>query len=342
MVQVTINIVTLHHLYTYSANTIERQLQLMKISNETKIGALTAVAITILILGYSYLRGNDVFSSSNRFYAIYKSVDGLAIAKPVLVNGFQIGRVAKMQLQPDGRTIVEFKVEQKYNVPSNTLAKLVSTDLLGGKAIVFVYGNSNTYAEDKDTLRADIQGSLAESLQPIQEKAERLIGKLDSSLAAVNKILNPNFQKNVDRSFMSIANSLQTLEGTTKKIDALVGGQSEHINGIMTNAEAVSANLKTSTTNLNGITSNFEKVSNDVANANLKQTLDNANKAMADLQETISKINSSKGSLGLLLNDDKMYNNLKDASANLNNLFIDLKAHPKRYVSFSVFGGKKD
>ncbi|HVW95028.1 MAG TPA: MlaD family protein [Mucilaginibacter sp.] len=314
----------------------------MKISNETKIGALTAISITILILGYSFLKGNDVFSGSNKFYAIYKSVDGLSVSKPVLVNGFQIGNVSNMKLLPNGHTIVEFKVDEKYKVPSNTLAKLVSTDLLGGKAIVFEYGNSNTYADDNDTLRADIQGSLAESLQPIQTKAENLITKLDSSLAAINKILNPNFQKNVDRSFTSIANSLETLEGTTKKIDALVGGQTEHINGILSNAEVVSANLKNSTANLTDISQNFKTVSNDIAAANIKQTLDNANKAMADLQATINKLSTNKGTLGLLLNDDTMYNNLKDATANLNSLFIDLKAHPKRYVSFSVFGGRKD
>jgi phospholipid/cholesterol/gamma-HCH transport system substrate-binding protein len=314
----------------------------MKISNETKIGALTAIAITILILGYSYLRGNDVFSGSNKYYAIYNSVEGLTVSKPVLVNGFQIGRISKMQLQQDGHTVVEFKIDPDVVIPKNTLAKLESTDLLGSKAIVFELGNSNVPAEDKDTLRADIQGSLAETLQPIQKKAEMLMSKLDSSLSAVNKILNPNFQKNIDRSFMSIANSLQTLEGTTKKIDYLVGSQTGHIDAILSNAEVVSGNLKTSTTHLNGMTANFEKVSNDVAAANLKQTLDNANKAMADLQATIAKINNSQGSLGLLLNDDKMYKNLTDASNNLNNLFIDLKAHPKRYVSFSVFGGKKD
>ncbi|XHR96933.1 MlaD family protein [Mucilaginibacter sp. UC70_90] len=314
----------------------------MKISNETKIGALTAIAITILILGYSYLRGNDVFSGSNKYYAIYNSVEGLTVSKPVLVNGYQIGRISKMKLQPDGRTVVEFKIEPDVVVPKNTLAKLESTDLLGSKAIVFELGNSNVPAEDQDTLKADIQGSLAESLQPIQKKAEMLMSKLDSSLSAVNKILNPNFQKNIDRSFMSIANSLQTLEGTTKKIDHLVGSQTGHIDAILTNAEQVSGSLKTSTAHLNGMTANFEKVSNDVAAANLKQTLDNANKAMADLQATIAKINSGQGSLGLLLNDDKMYKNLTDASNNLNNLFIDLKAHPKRYVSFSVFGGKKD
>ncbi|WP_184543301.1 MlaD family protein [Mucilaginibacter sp. FT3.2] len=314
----------------------------MKISNETKIGALTVIAITILVLGYSFLKGNDIFSGSNKFYAVYNSVEGLGVSKPVLVNGFQIGRISKMELQPDGRTIVEFKIEEKYDVPNNTLAKLESTDLLGSKAIVFELGNSKILAENKDTLKADIQGSLAESLQPIQKKAEQLMSRLDSSLAAINKILNPNFQKNVDRSFMSIANSLQTLEGVTKKIDNLVGSQTKHIDGILSNAEVVSANLKTSTVHVNGITSNFEKVSADIAASNIKNTLDNANKAMADLQATIANINSTKGTLGLLMNDDKVYRNMDNATNSLNNLLIDLKAHPKRYVSFSVFGGKKD
>jgi len=313
----------------------------MKISNETKIGALTAIGITVLILGFSFLRGDDIFSGSNKFYAVYSKVDGLTISKPILVNGFQIGRISKMTLHNDGRTLVELSVDRQYKVPSNTVAKLESTDLLGSKAIVFDYGNSNTFAQDGDILQANIQGSLTESLQPIQKKAEDLVSKLDSSLASINKILNPNFQKNVDRSFASIANSLQTLEGTTKKIDALVSTQTTHINGILANTETVTSNLKTSSERLTGITTYFEKVSSDVANSNIKQTLENANKAMADLQATISKINTSNGSLGLLLNDKQMYNNLKDASDNLNKLLIDFKANPKRYVSFSVFGGGK-
>lgn len=313
----------------------------MKINNETKVGILTVFAIAILLLGYSYLKGSDVFSSDNRFYAVYRSVEGLTVSKPVLVNGFPIGKVSKMELQPDGRTIVQFKIQHKYNVPVNTLAKLESTDLLGGKAIIFELGTSKEYAEDQDTLRADVQGSLAESLQPIQRKAELLFAKLDSTLSSVNKILNPDFQKNVDRSFLSIANSLQTLEGTTKKLDNLVGAQSGHINNIMGNAEVVSSNLKVTTAHLQTVSTNFETFSTDLANGNVKQTLDNANKTVADLQATVAKINNGTGSISLLLNDDQMYKNLNAASGNLNNLFIDIKAHPSRYVSFSVFG-KKD
>lgn len=314
----------------------------MKISNETKIGALTAISIAVLIIGYSYLRGNDVFSRANKFYAVYRSVEGLSISKPVLVNGFQIGRVSNMELQPDGRTIVEFKIDPQYDIPVNTLAKLESTDLLGSKAIDFELGDSKELAENKDTLRADIQGSLAESLQPIQKKAELLITKVDSSLAAINKILNPEFQKNVDRSFASIANSLQTLEGTTQKIDHLIATQSTHINNILANAETASGGLRITVNNMNDVTGNFKTVSEQLANSNIKQTLDNANKAVADLQTVMAKVNSNNGSLGLLLNNDQLYKNLTDASNNLNALFIDLKAHPKRYVSFSVFGGKKD
>ncbi|WP_158828444.1 MlaD family protein [Mucilaginibacter lacusdianchii] len=315
----------------------------MKISNETKIGVLTVLGITLLILGYSYLKGNDVFSGSKKFYAIYRNVEGLTLSKPVLVNGYPIGHISKMQLQiASGFTVVEMKIDPQYDIPQNTTARLASTDLLGSKAIVFELGNSHEFAEDQDTLRADIQGSLAESLQPIQRKAEVLIAKMDSTLSSVNQIMNPNFRKNVDRSFLSIANSLQTLEGTTKKIDNLVGAQSGHINSILSNSEALTSNLRNSTVRLNATTANFEKISSDVANSNLSGTLASANKAMTDLQATVNRINSGQGSLGLLLKDEQMYNNLNAASANLNNLFIDLKAHPKRYVSFSVFGRKGD
>ncbi len=292
------------------------------------------------MLTYSYLSGNDVFSGSNKYYAIYKNVEGLTVSKPVLVNGFQIGRISSMQLRPDGRTVVEFKVDKQYNIPSNTLAQLVSTDLLGGKAITFELGNSTIYADDLDTLSADIQGSLAESLQPIQKKVEALMVKMDSSLASINRIMNPQFEKDVDHSFSSIAVSLKTLEGTTRKIDQLVGTQSTHINTVMRNAAAVSSNLNTTSSHFNGIATNLEKFSNDLASSNIKQTLTNADKMVADLQATTTKINNGQGSLGMLLNDSTMYYNLKEASKNLNYLFIDLKAHPKRYVSFSIFGGK--
>lgn len=314
----------------------------MKISNETKVGALTAISITILVLGYSFLKGNDLFSSDNKFYARYDKVDGLTISKPVLINGFQIGRVSKMALQPDGSTNVEFKIKPQYDVPKNTTASLESTDLLGGKAIVFVLGDDKTIAQDGDTLQSSAERGLSEKIAPLQRKAEQLMTKFDTVLLNVNTMMNKDFQHNVDRSFKSIANTLETLEGTTRKVDGLVGSQSKRIGNIMANAESISANLKNNNQTLTHIMTNFDQVSSNLAKANIQQTLDNANKAVAELQTAVSKINSGQGSLGQLVNDEKLYNNLENASKNLDALFIDLKAHPKRYVSFSVFGGKKN
>ena len=312
----------------------------MKITNETKVGVLAAVAITILIIGYSFLKGNNVFSTENEFYAKYDRVDGLATSKPVMVNGYQIGRVSRLTLLPSGQILAQFKIDSEYVIPKNTIARLESTDLLGGKAIVFELGSGSDFAEDGDTLNANIQLDLMDQVEPVQKKAEQIIARLDSVLTSVNNTLSPEFQRNFDRSFASIARTLETLEKTTKTIDGVVTIQSSKISGIMTNLESISANFKNNNSKINNIMNNFEKVSDDVAKANFAQTITEVNKAVADLQAIVSKVNSGTGTLSQLINDEKMYNNLNNAAENLDKLMIDLKANPKRYVSFSVFGGK--
>jgi phospholipid/cholesterol/gamma-HCH transport system substrate-binding protein len=314
----------------------------MKITNETKVGVLAAVAITVLIVGYSFLKGNDVFSRENEFYAIYPRVDGLTVSKPVLVNGYQIGRVSDLTLQADGRILVQFKVNPEYGIPKNTIAKLESTDLLGGKAIVFELGNGSDLAVDGDTLNANVKRDLMDQVEPVQKKAEQIISRMDSVLTSVNSTLSPEFQRNFDRSFASIARTLETLEKTTKTVDGLVTNQSSKISLIITNLESISTNLKNNNSTITKIVNNFDKISDDVAKANFAQTITEANKAVADLQVIINKVNSGNGTLGQLINDERMYNNLNNAAANLDKLIVDLKANPKRYVSFSVFGGNKD
>lgn len=314
----------------------------MKVTSETKVGVLAAVAIAILIVGYSFLKGNDVFSSENEFYAKYDRVDGLAVSKPILVNGYQIGRVSKLTLLNSGQILAQFKVDPQYAIPANTVARLESTDLLGGKAIVFELGASKQYAADGDTLVSNIQKDLLEQVQPVQKKAEQIIARLDSVLTSVNSTLSPTFQKNFERSFASITRTLETLEGTTKTVDGLVGTQSSRISGIMGNLESISSNFKNNNEKITSIMDNMEKVTDQVAKANFAQTIAEANKAVADLQSVINKVNTGEGSLAQLINDPKMYNNLNNAAGNLDKLMIDLKANPKRYVSFSVFGGKKD
>lgn len=313
----------------------------MKINNETKVGVLAAVAIAILIIGYSFLKGNDVFSSENEFYAKYDQVEGLAVSKPVLVNGYQIGRVSQLTLLPSGQILAQFKVDPQYAIPNNTIARLESTDLLGSKAIIFDLGSSKKFANDGDTLNSNIEKNLMEQVQPVQKKAEIIIGRLDSVLTSVNNTLNPEFQKNFERSFASIARTLETLESTSRKVDGLVGTESSKIAGILGNLESISANFKNNNAKITSIMNNLDKVSDEVARANFAQTMGEANKAVADMNVIINKINTGQGSLGQLINDKQLYNNLSNAAGNLDKLMLDLKANPKRYVSFSVFGGKK-
>jgi phospholipid/cholesterol/gamma-HCH transport system substrate-binding protein len=310
----------------------------VKIANETKVGILAAFSIALLIIGYNFLKGNAIFSSETVLYAKYPRVDGLAVSKPVLINGFQIGRVDKLTLLPNGSILATLKINGKYDIPKNSTARLESTDLLGSKAIVMDLG-SGAFAQEGDTLNANVQQNIMEAVQPVQKKAERIIGKMDSILTSVNSIMNPNFQKNVDKSFNSIAATLASLEATSKKVDRLVGSESSKVEGILNNVEAISSNLKNNNEKINAILANINTVTDQVAAANFKQTIENANKAVADFQGVVTKINEGKGSLGLLVNDTQMYDNLNSASKNLDNLIIDLKENPKRYVHFSVFGG---
>lgn len=314
----------------------------MKISNETKVGILAAIAIAIFIVGYNFLKGNDIFSSENEFYAKYDKVDGLAVSKPVLVNGFPIGRVSALTLQANGQVLAQFKIDPQYAVPSNTIARLESTDLLGSKAVIFDLGNSLKYAADGDTLNANVQANLMEQVEPVQKKAQVIIGKLDSLLSSVNTILNPDFQKNINRSFASIARTLETLESTSKTVDGTVSIQARRIDVILANAESISSNLKNNNEKISSIMNNMNSFSNQLAKTQIQTTIANANKAVTELQVAVSKINDGTGSISLLLNDSKLYDNLNNSAKSLDDLMLDVKANPKRYVSFSVFGGRKD
>jgi len=314
----------------------------LKIANETKVGILAVVAIAILIIGYSFLKGNDVFSSDQTFYAIYERVDGLTPSKPILVNGYQIGRVSEMELLPDGRIRTEFKVSRNYAIPSNTVAQLASTDLLGGKAIIFELGNSPEYAQNGDELDAGIQKNIMEQVEPIQKKAEDIAAVLDSVLSSINNTINADFQRDFNRSIHSIANSLQNLEGITQQLDGLVVSERNRISDIMANVVSITGNLKDNNEKISRVLDNLNQITDQVAQANFAETISGANKAMADFQSITDRINRGEGSIGLLLNDEELYNNLNQASINLEALIADMKARPGRYVHFSVFGRRND
>lgn len=313
----------------------------MKISNETKVGALTAIAIALLFIGYSFLRGNDVFSSDNMFYTDYDNVDGLATSKPVMVNGYQIGRVSKMSLMDNGKIRTEFKIKSEYDIPSNTIARIVSESILGSKVIVFDLGNSSTMARNGDPLQSDVQANLMEKVEPLQKKIENLVVKLDSVLSAVNTALDDEFQRDFKKSLRSISVSLTNMEKITHDVEGLMGSERLRLAKIMQNLESITNNFKNNNERINSILANLDNLSDDLSKTEIKATIDNAHQAMKDVQAITGKINNGEGSIGLLLNDDQLYDNLNSASSSLNELVHDLKTNPGKYLKISIFG-KKD
>lgn len=315
----------------------------MKIAKETKIGVLAVVAIAILVIGYNFLKGNNVFSSAQQFYAIYERVDGLTETKPIYLNGFQIGRVAKLELLSGNEIRATLEVNKGIPIPVGTVAEIQSTDLLGTKAIYFMLGDSREMAEDGDTLASNVEQSLAESVNPVKDQAVVMLDKIDSILTALNSIMNPEFQKNINESLVSINNTLHSLENTSKKVDNIVGTGAQRLQTILANVESISTNLRNNNEQITGILSNIEKVTDQAAAGDLQQTLQNANTATSQLAAMMDKIENGEGSLGALLNDDSLYNNLNNSAASLDKLMIDLRENPKRYVHFSLidFGGKK-
>lgn len=310
----------------------------MKITAETKVGILAVVSIVILILGYSFLKGNDVFTKEKVYYAKYSRVEGLTVSKPILVNGYQIGRVSTMNLLPSGQILVEFKVNKQYSVPSNTVARITSSDFLGNKAIVFDLGDSPNIALSGDTLSAEINQNILDQIEPVQKKAEAVVLIIDSILTSVNNTITPEFQRNVNRSIASIASTLNNLENTSKQVDGLIGMEKSKISNILSNVEHIANNFKENNEKINSIFNNIEEVSDQVARANFIETIDKANLAVSDFQLLIDGINNGNGSIGKLLNDDHLYNNLEDASKSLDELIADMKENPGRYVHFSIFG----
>ncbi len=315
----------------------------MKINNETKVGIITVFSVTILILGYNYLKGKDVFTNTIDIYAEYEQINGIKESNPVLYNGFAVGKITKLKLSERGTIIATLTLKPELQIPDNTIAKIISQDILGAKAIVLQFGDSRTFIEEGDTLRTDLEMSLAESVNsevlPVKQKAEKLLGTMDSILVSIQYILNPDFRANIDQSFASIKRSIETLEVTATRVDSMVKYQAARFKVISSNIESISTNLKNNNQKITDSLSNVEQISDSLTRVNFVQTIDRANKALQDIAIITEKINSGQGTLGMLVNDDKLYHNLNQSSRDLDKLLVDLRLHPKRYVHISVFGG---
>lgn len=303
----------------------------MKISKEIKTAILVIVGIIFLIFGINFLKGVNLFSSSRTFYVVYDNVEGITTSTPVTISGLNVGNVKDITLQDDAKLLVTLIVDNKYPFSKNSKAELYDTNLIGGKAISILPALDNAeLAKDKGYLAASKKSGLAdllgEKLAPLQEKIESLVNNADSLLLNVNSVFDENTRTNLKNAITSLDQTILSFKTTSNSLNGV----------IKTNED----NLSTTLSNFSNASENISKLSDSLAATNISGVVNNFEQTLATFNGVLDDMNKGEGSLGKLLKDDKLYENLEGASIQLEQLLQDLKLNPKRYFHFSLFGKK--
>jgi phospholipid/cholesterol/gamma-HCH transport system substrate-binding protein len=321
----------------------------VKIKKEVKTGIIVVVALSMLIYGLNFLKGINIFSHSNKLYAVYSNVEGLLPSNPVLINGFHVGLVQNIQLENNstGKVLITLLItDHDVKIPKGTVARITS-DFFGNRAIQLDLTNGipNKYVEDKDTLAGQmdltIKDEVSAQVLPLKNKAEELIVSIDSTMSIIKGVFSKKTQNNLTQSIESINLSLKHFESMSANLDDLVATQKQKVGDILSKIDDISTALAKNSKQLGNAINNINNITDSLAKANLKGAIDNADSTLYYTAQVFEKINKGKGSLGMLANDTMLYKKLTGASGQLNALLQDMKLHPSRYVHFSLFG-KKD
>lgn len=311
----------------------------MKISNETKVGLLTIVALAMLIMGFNFLKGKDLFNSKEKLYAIFEKLGPLEKSNLVKVNGVSIGTV--YDIEPTDKDISSVKVTisltRDVNLPSNSVA-YISPGLVGSSTIVIEKGNATTYLKNGDVLQTrqdnGLFGDISSQVAPTLVKIRSSLDSLNAVFGNINRLFDAGAKTNLQQ---TIAN-LNSASGSLSK---MLNAQNGPLAASLNNVNAITDNLKKNNDSISAILSNTRRFTDNLSKLNLQQTMDTLESAVTGLKAIINRVGSKDGSLGALINDKALYNKLYDAMLSAEILLDDLRAHPKRYVNFSVFG-KKD
>ncbi|MBX2973558.1 MAG: MCE family protein [Flavobacteriales bacterium] len=316
----------------------------MKIKREYSIVALVLGGVGLLIFGINYLKGLDLFQKRNVYHAVYNNVAGITGASPVYYNGYKVGQVIKTGLLPGrtGHVVVSFQInEDALVITKDTKVQIYSADLFS-RALQMHLG-AGPLAEVGDTLVGDVQLSLTDAvgaqIDPLKAKAEGMISKVDSVLNAFQQMLNKQTVDDIDSSFSSIRDALESLSSAAARVDRLVASESATLSATLKNLETVSATLARNSESMDHIFTNLDTLSADLAKGRLRKIMDDMAQASGDLKQVMANLNSGEGTLGKLMTDDSLYTNLNNASRELDILLEDLHVNPNRYLS--IFG-KKD
>lgn len=305
----------------------------MKYIQEIKVSLIVLGGIVLFLVGFNFLNGTSLLNKENTLYAVYDNVEGLKVGTSVTVNGLMVGKVNAINFLPQStKLLVTFSLRSDIAFSKNSIAELYEAGLIGGKSIAIlpVFDQERALLEG-DTLpsqqKPGLTDVLSQQIEPLQQKLESVLTKADTLFEGVNEVLNEEGKAN-------LTSTLNELSKTVNKINAL----SSTLNDLLGSEENGLAN---SLQNVNAITQNLNQVSDSLAQANLKGTIAKFEETATQLNLLLNDINSGKGSLGKLMQDEGLYQNLEASTKEVELLLKDLKAHPKRYVHFSLFG-KKD
>ena len=314
-------------------------------SKEIKVALFVIVVAAIFIFGLNFLKGKGFFDDNSTYFAIFEQVGGMYKSDPIVVNGYQIGKMGELTLISEGpnrgKILAEMIVSNDVKIPENTVAILFSADLLGEMNVKLIFNEeSTTYHEDGDTISTDIEGTLFEELGG---ELTPLTDKLSITMDNVNELFdfeNENKQT-LNYTLQSINEVLDTYNETGRILNQRLDGQLETLDALLSNVQSLTATLKGNEENINEIMTNFKELSASLNKLELEQTLSNVNGTVSSLETTISKMNNPDNTLGALLNEREMYDNLEKSTESLNVLLNDVRINPKRYININVFGGKK-
>ncbi len=313
----------------------------MKISNETKVGALTAIAIVILILGFNYLKGRNLAERSDKIYSIFPDIKGLQVSNPVYIKGLQVGKISEMHEKDNNLSgiVVAITLNKAINIPENSLA-IINSDILGSTSLEIMMGNNTSkFIAHGDTLRSTAKlgmvTEITKSLNPALNNVNKTLTSLDILIQQLSATLDSKTQGNLQ----SIIASLTT---TSKNLERLIAAQSAVVGKTIGNVETITGTVARNSGKIDSTIGNLERATNRLANADIEKTLGSVTSTMGKLEETINNINSKKGSLGMLLNDRQLYDEIRMTNRSLTTLLDDLRVNPKRYVNISVFGKNRN
>jgi phospholipid/cholesterol/gamma-HCH transport system substrate-binding protein len=306
----------------------------LKISREVKAAIFVIFCAFILVFGYSFLKGTSLFKNEKVLHSVYSEVGGLSKGATVTINGMTIGKVTGIDFNDNYQGIkVSYTVPKNLNLSKKSKAILYEVGVIGGKAISIqpIFSNSSI-VNDGDVLESSIKPGLTElinqQIAPIQSKIEGILTGVDSVFSGVNNILNYETQDNLKKSLENFSLSIENINELTNSAKEI----------ILQNKMSINSSLR----NINKTSENLIQITDSILLSQIKPMINNFEVVGKKLNLTLEKIEKNKGSLGKLINDDALYNSLISSSEELETLIKDLKANPKKYVHFSVFGRKNN